>query len=274
MKKIFVVGTGRCGTVTFNKLLNSLPNTFSMHEGIFYVDDKRTRLTDFKDINRKIYFQSKNPQKELNNIKKFRGNIAKQIDEEFRTRKKLIRDLERKNINFCDVNPYQYPLIDYLHHKYPEAKFVHLIRNGYDVVKSYYQRENTTYPDNILEKNYSGYRSGKPIPLDGERWKSSWKNFDRVQKITWFWCKVNNIIDNKLNKIPNGQKTLFKLEDLNDENFTELLNFLELPIKYDKALMKTHNSTKNTLEWSKDRIGKFNNIASSTMNKFGYGIIK
>lgn len=268
MKKIFIFGTGRCGTVSFNKLFQSMQNTFSMHEGIFHKDGAEIRIGDMKEIPKLIYYQG--------HFKEYlseAGEIKTSMEKSFASRDRLIKECQGKYKIYCDVNPYAHPMIKFIYKKYPDAYFIHLIRDGYDVVNSYHLREKTTYPSGIIEKDYRGYQSGKPRPMTGDKWLKDWKTFDRVEKISWFWQRVNLDIENKMKVIPESQKILFKLENLDNDSFSELLAKLNIESNFNKKILsKKYNSSNTKLEWTEENIAKFNKIAGSTMKKFEYNV--
>tara|TARA_Y100001958_G_C21118313_1_gene463185 strand:- start:11 stop:877 length:867 start_codon:yes stop_codon:yes gene_type:complete len=286
MKKVFILGTGRCGTKSFTKIFAKVTNTFSMHEGIYHKDGKKISIGDLKEINKYIYYESKDWKKSIEEIRSSKGEAQKIVANLFRKRLDLIKECENNNLHYVDINPYGYWAIHHIIRHYPDAKFVHLIRNGYDVVKSYYLRKKTTYSDHIEESKYSSirtsagkYLSGKPIPRDVKN-KNLWKNYDRVQKISWFWAEVNRIIDSELNNVSDNNKFLFKLEDLSNSTLSELLSGLEIEGTFDidVSLVKSNTSArkfgKNALEdiWTSENVDKFNKIAGKAMTHFGYNL--
>ena len=285
MKKVFILGTGRCGTKSFTKVFDTVTNTFSMHEGRYYKDKKIINVGDLKGINKYIYYKSKDWQKSIEEIRSSKGEAQKIVANLFRKRLDLIKECENNNLHYVDINPYGYWAIHHIIMHYPDAKFVHLIRNGYDVVKSFHPREATTYSDRIDESKYSSaggegiYLSGKPIPKD-VKGRNLWRKYDRVQKISWFWAKVNRIIDRELNNVSDNNKFMFKLEDLNTNSFSELLSSLEIEGTFDKNILNkkfntsNQNFGKNSLKdiWTDENIDKFNKIAGKAMKYFGYNL--
>ena len=273
MQKVFILGTGRCGTHSFNEIFNTIPNTFSMHEGIYYEKEKRVRISDLKEVSKYIYFQSKDWKKSIEEIRRLEGAGHDLLRRFFAKRVDIIKDCEKNNLNYIDVNPYGYWAIHHIRNQYPEAKFIHLVRNGYDTVRSFHLRENTTYTPGIDESEYSGYRSGKPIPKKAKD-RALWKGYDRVQKISWFWSEVNQIIEHELSGIPDDNKILFKLEDLNVDSFSTLLSSLGISGDFNQAIVtKRFNPSSVKDIWTEKNIANFNKIAGKTMRHFGYDLV-
>jgi hypothetical protein len=247
-----------------------------MHEGIYYDNGKQARVGAMREAGQHIYYSDSYPSdKNLRESVELRGETLAFFDKIFSSREKLIKQCANSNKMYCDVNPYGHFLIRYIYNKHPDAYFIHIIRDGYDVVNSYHLREKTTYPTEIPEHKYRGYQSGKPRPLIGDKWFNKWNDFDRVQKISWFWQKVNLDIYNNMQVVPENKRILLKLEDLNAENFQELLSRIECSGSYDsKILLKKYNNSNTKLSWTRDNVLKFNKIATPAMKKFEYKIRK
>jgi hypothetical protein len=278
-KKIFVFGTGRCGTVTMNNILNSLPKTISIHEGVVQNKDGSKRmLGHLKDINKYIFYETNNPeeikQRYLNTYNVNNEKIFDFLDSYFEKRNDFINNI--RNLNYCDVNPYGYMFISYIIKKYPDAKFVHLVRDGRKVVKSYYDRKNslginTSYPDGISEIEYSSWHAGKPRPIFGNLYYNEWPKYDRVDKLSWFWNFVNLEIENRLKDVDKKNKYFIRLEELSDKNIKKMLNFLELPTTYDKRFLLADNIGKtSSLIWNEQIENKFLKINKKLMQRYNY----
>lgn len=277
--KIFILGTGRCGTVTINNVLNTVSNTISIHEGVFYDQNGNKKiLGHLKEINKYIYYENNNPFEikkrylqtyKLNNINNFNF-----LDSFFERRNNFIESLGDKN--YCDVNPYGYMFINFIVKKYPDAKFVHLVRDGRAVVKSYYDRKNslginTSYPEGVLEEDYTSWYAGKPRPIIGSKEYNLWPNYNRVQKLSWFWNFVNLEIEKRLKNINEKNKYFIRLEDLNEKNIKKMLNFFNLPITFDLRSLEADNiGKKSSLNWDEENLKLFNNINKNLMKKYGY----
>ncbi len=267
-EKVFIFGTGRCGSVTLSKLIGSLPSTIVLHEGRGDVNGKKIDLGDLKEFNEFIYYKSKEPIRQYNKTILLNGATYGQMDKLFNSRKRLI-ETQDDIFNYCDINPYGYSFINFIANKYPEAKFVHLIRSGYDVVRSYYHRKNT-YPDSIVESEYAGYQSGKPRPMPNDPYFEKWSQFSRLEKTMWFWNYVNCDIANRLADVSSNRKMIFRIEDLNQENFILLTKFLNLPAYFNQDKNDKFNKSNAQLNWDSKTIKLFNQICGKTMLNFDY----
>jgi len=302
IEKIFVLGTGRCGTHTLNEIFNTVPGTVSLHEGRGWYSENKVDLGTMNGLNIYLYHASDRAKtdEEFNNLS---GGILKIINKNFAPRKRFIDNLEEKKVNYCDVNRMGYNYIDFIRNKYPEAKFIHLIRNGYDSVRSWHKRTGA-YPDTEtryrLKKNYlfeklilnriairnnlslidhyilsnkrfKFYAYDKPIPIDNMLSREIWNNYNRLEKISWFWAYTNNFINEKLMKVPEHLKMCIRIEELNVDKVRTILDFAGLKNEFDTSKIKAHDVGRNLdLVWSEENNNKFSKIAGDTMLKFGY----
>jgi len=152
-EKVFVVGTGRCGTHTIQHLLGRVPGTLALHEGRGELSGRNIDVGDMKALNIYLYFVrcEVEARKELHEL---RGEPQAITEKCFDKRRKLITRCVSNDLHFVDVNRMGYNAIDYISSTYPNAKFIHLVRNGYDCVRSWYRRL-SAYNDwfTILDKH-------------------------------------------------------------------------------------------------------------------------
>lgn len=274
MKKVFVFGTGRCGTRTLHELFSSIPNVFSNHEGTYYDSKgKQRRLGSLIEFNKHIYY-SANHSSDLYEKTKLKNafdyDILTTMDTFFSTRKDCIKN-KNKKFHYVDINPYSYLFIDYLLYSYPDAKFVHIVRDGRDVVKSFYKREATTYPDSQSELQYSGLQAAKPRPFSNNSIYQDWPEYSRFQKICFLWNFVNEEILNRFNNIKKENKAFLRLEDLCEKSFSNILNKFEISDEFDRSKLSIHNASEyGELEWTDSRVKFFWNINEDLMKRFGY----
>jgi len=312
--KLFIIGTGRCGTHTLTRILETVPNTCSLHEGRGVIENRQIDVGDIKGLNMYLYhsFERKNALAESYSLS---GQTLKIIDNNFLSRHHLISELSPKNIHFCEANRQLYNYINYIYKNYPDAKFIHLIRNGYDCVRSWYPRlgaypERTSlYSTKFIKKtlrkgilnSFSStvdkrrierlskkkdldkqdikllcsknpyYEYDKPLPYANDEWANEWESFGRVQKIAWFWQYTNNLISERLKKIPFDLSVTLRLEDISSEKIEEILRFAELPASFSLDRIKAYDKKDHSnFEWSKHKISQFNVIAGDCMENFGY----
>jgi hypothetical protein len=105
-------------------------------------------------------------------------------------------------------------MIDVLHEAFPDASFLWLIRNGLDVVASYYSRgayrqdeiELFSNPSQWVRHRLRGYEVSAMS-------EAKWERLDSFARNCWFWSWTNKKIRNDLNRV--GAKWLLvRLEDL------------------------------------------------------------
>jgi len=143
---IFVVGTGRCGTLTLSHVLGGAPQIFSLHEGRRkFMGDASVNYGDMMGLNCAVYNSRRGVQlrEETQTVT---GSAEKIMDASFKPRHDLIRDLNAQGRILCDVNRITYHFIPYVASRYPQAKFIHVIREGRSVVNSWMRRPGM-YPD-------------------------------------------------------------------------------------------------------------------------------
>ena len=143
-KILFVVGTGRCGTHTLERVLSTVPGTVSLHEGRGSLSGKKVDVGHMNGLNVYLYNCPDRPKAaELTAVS---GDVARLISANFEARHDLIRTCCDQELTFCDSNRHAYNYIPYIAREYPQARFIHLIRNGFDCVRSWHQR-GETYPE-------------------------------------------------------------------------------------------------------------------------------
>src|SRR5690606_10908332 len=109
-------------------------------------------------------------------------------------------------------------MVPYLSNYFPNAYFIHLIRNPYDSVKSYLQRD--WYGDTIFESkkriHFDKYRlHGNKINSVSE---AKWSEFNQLEKSLWYWNYVNTHINNELKFKSKDKWSYLLLEKLNDRS--------------------------------------------------------
>lgn len=174
-----------------------------------------------------------------------------------------------------DKNNYFIHRLNKINGIYPNAKYIHLVRDGRDVSVSYREVHTSQYK--------SKYKPNLPYS---------------IQEIASEWQKNLSNIDLFFKSLPSDRHITIGYEELlknNDKTLLHISNFLEVP--YDKKMRNYHERNKNlliepkeTLEWKSktvqeidtSRIGRykehlleqeinqFNLIAYQQLIKFGY----
>ncbi len=274
---VFVFGTGRCGTHTTWKIFESLPHTLSTHEGGGIVRagpadlvGKQIALGCMPEFNAYLYHvadeavfrRTFDPDPEM----------AALMERSFDKRSKLIEWCAANGLAYCDSNPFAYNFIDYLRRKYPEARFIHLVRDGYACVRSW-SRRGSTYPDRLPDLKSLPWILAKPVPFPTEPIHAAWQHFDRVQRISWFWESVNANIMQRFAAIPESHKRLVKIEELDEHTLPDLLAFCGLQGRHaPESLAPSDPSSGWSIEWTPQNVASFNALAGPMMERLGYSL--
>jgi len=275
----FVIGNPRSGTTMLRLMLTS-------HRDVFVPTESGWAL----------YLYSKYGEKKSIDVESFIEDLSKckkieywKIDYD-----KLKRFLYDKNKNyreissavylFCsneyekkiygDKNNYYLDHIEILSNIYPDAKFIHIIRDGRDVARSY--------------RNLQKLEKGKYFP----------ELPCSIIDCAYAWKNNINTIKKSLLRLPKQKFLEIKFEDLvlcSEETLKKICVFLE--IEYDEMMLNFHINNKNKnlepedlMKWKKDtlnpvdksKIGQwkydffsedkilFESIACHELNQYGY----
>lgn len=171
---------------------------------------------------------------------------------------------------------------------FPDAKFVHLIRDGRRVVSSYFNKlHGEIYDDssvNKLRMYLSGLSEVKP-PAEKKYWwplltdeKLTLEHFcekSQFEKICLHWHYINEEVRRRLVKVSDGNKLTVKLEGLTSDKkeFDRFLAFLDVEsgqIKFED-LGRPHNvHTPVSFELTHDQQQIFWQCARESMVRYGY----
>lgn len=323
--KVFAFGTGRSGTHTLYNLFASSPATLSFHEGT-NPPSKTMRLGDMRGLNLYLH-RSPRRDKALDESFVPEGETLEVMSAVFASRQEMIAQCSAQGKAFCDSNRLAYNCINYIYTLYPDARFVHAIRNGYDCVRSWYGRPGA-YPTPamrflrkarlaligneglrtwmyearirlLLRRRHLSPRDmraladirncfmrlEKPVPPRGDAFEGRWKTMDRLERLAWFWSYTNDIIERRMQRIPSDRCMSMHIEDLNEGTARGLLEFCGLQVaegekpldffgprsgRTGKVQNTTSRSSSYSLEWTPDKLARFNAIAGPALEKYGY----
>ena len=172
---------------------------------------------------------------------------------------------------------------------FPDAKFIHLVRDGRKVVSSFYHKlNNECYDDRSVRilkqwiKQPKKYPKPPPekkywwnIPIKNEKENLSFEKYNQFKRICFHWKEVNANIIKNLENIPNERKRFFKLENLvSDSKFLKnLLEFLNL--EFDESLFELLKKPYNVnipkdFQLNDKQKNEFFQIAGSMMKTLEY----
>jgi hypothetical protein len=141
---VFLLGSQRSGTTMLRLMMNNLPNLAIPHETAFItIYDKK--LDGYGDLS-----DNQNARRLLNDVSQHplvkRGKLIEDPEAILRRPIACYRDFIEAifltyadslgKVRWGDKTPFYTPDIDVLHRIFPNAKFVHLVRDGRDVVLS------------------------------------------------------------------------------------------------------------------------------------------
>lgn len=238
----FILAMGRSGTKFLAHLLNKSKEAYVVHEPVY---------SDFQAYQEAFYSEEKG----LKYIRNFR-------------KKEIYLRIRNKGIKtYGEVNSALRRHYNALKEEFPNATFIHLIRDGRDVVRSAMSRWTMTSKDPNTKLIH---------PTNGDPYKERWSEMSRFEKLCWYWQVDNHYLRENI-----GNPV--KFEDLlrNYEYFKN--NILEkIGINISKEVwIKEVNNPKNTTKeysippwknWDKKKTKYFEEICGKEMGAYGYEI--
>tara|TARA_A100001234_G_C12630422_1_gene387966 strand:- start:757 stop:1578 length:822 start_codon:yes stop_codon:yes gene_type:complete len=261
-KIIFILGSGRCGTYSFFKALEKFKNIEAHHEFFFEPTLKIATLYQMKKItkNKVKSFLEKNHYFSIKNSKKKIWIVS------------------------CNALPW---ISDVLIDMFPEAKFIHLVRNGKKVVSSFYNKfNNEMYRSENVKKLYNHIKNQKknllssekkywrPLPIHNKNDFNQFISKGQFYRICKYWEQINYKIETSLKKTQN--KLFFKLEDLeNGKKLQEIAKFVCIKKKDYKKFVNsfkkpTNVSIPKNIILTKQQNKIFYDVCQKAMLKYKY----
>jgi hypothetical protein len=172
---------------------------------------------------------------------------------------------------------------------FPEARFVHLVRDGRKVASSYFHKLADECYDDRSTGIFADYlydpkrvpapppekKYWWPQPRKGEPFARDFHRFDQFQRICWHWMEINRTILDALDAIPDEQRCFCRLEDLRSDPFfvAALFRFLGLPYRedYAAAFSRPHNVNRPVDRLlTAEQTAQFAEIAGGMMERLAY----
>jgi hypothetical protein len=169
----------------------------------------------------------------------------------------------------------------------PDAKFVHLVRDGRKVAGSYFRKLGDECYDNrsnaAMQAHYDGKASAPPpekkywwpVPRRDDAVADAFRSFNQFQRISWHWAEINRVILREIAKLP-ARRTMFAtLEDLSSspDAVKGLYNFLNLPYRDEafQVFARPHNvNTPEDRLLDAEERQQFDAIAQDVMATLSY----
>jgi hypothetical protein len=261
----FIVSSGRSGTAMLHKALSAVPDVDMHHEYMVHVVQplavrRYMKLIDVGTARRKL-----------------RDTHLSAV-------------LYSEHAHWGDSSNKLSWLIPELAELLPDAKFVHLVRDGRKVSGSYFRKLGAEcYDDRSVQalRRFSEDPAGTiapppekkywwPLPRKGDCFEEAFKTFDQFQRIAWHWTEINRVIFESLSALPAERSRFVRLEDLQSSPSAvkELFHFLHLPYQDENfsVFARPHNVNR-----PEDRLldseqnAQFDIIARTMMERLGYG---
>jgi hypothetical protein len=180
-------------------------------------------------------------------------------------------------------------LIPELASLFPEARFVHLARDGRKVASSFFHKLGAECYDDVSTKILADYLDDPdgvpapppekkywwPQPKRGDPFGREFESFNQFQRIVWHWAEVNRVILDGLAAVPEDRQRFFRLEDLRSDPFfvATLFEFLGLPYRqeYAAAFGRPHNVNRPVDHLLTDeQSAQFDRVAGAMMERLAY----
>ena len=171
---------------------------------------------------------------------------------------------------------------------FPEARFIHLVRDGRKVASSYFHKLAAECYDERSTEILGAYLADPgrvpPPPPEKKYWwpqpaePAAAEEFSRLsqfERICWHWAEINRVIMRDLSAIAKNQRLFLRLEDLRVQptSVQELCAFLGLRYREDYfgAFQRPHNVNRpqDTLLTAEER-AIFRKLGGEVMNRLGY----
>jgi hypothetical protein len=238
----FVLAIGRSGTKFLADLLNKAPGTYVAHEPV---------QRDFRAYQRAFHSEEE----------------AMKYIQGFRKREIYLRCRDKGINTYGEVDSVLRRHGNALREAFPRASFIHLIRDGRDVVRSMISRDTLTPRDPKTKYIY---------PTSKDLFKDQWPHMSRFERLCWLWAVENGYLRGCI-----GHKVRFE-EVISDYEYfrQEILDPLCLDIPEEtwrKAVRLPKNVTKqygipHWTTWKASETQTFLRICGREMRANGYKI--
>jgi hypothetical protein len=255
----FIVSSGRSGTAMLHKVLSSAGDIEMHHEYMVQITQKLA-------------------------VQRYQGLIG--ADDATR----ILRDVYASAARYSparfwgDSSNKSSWLIPELAALLPEAKFVHLVRDGRKVAGSYYRKLFAECYDDrstaILQAHLDDPANNPAPPPEKKYWwpiaaDPAFRKYDQFARIAWHWGEVNRVIFDALAALPPERSHFARLEDLyiSPSGVKGLFHFLNLPYRDEHFAMfaRPHNVNRPEDELlTPDQAARFDAMAGPMMARLGY----
>jgi hypothetical protein len=172
---------------------------------------------------------------------------------------------------------------------FPEARFIHLVRDGRKVASSFFHKLSAECYDDRSTKILAAHladpaRAPSPPPekkywwpqaKPDNTWAAEFPRFDRFQRIVWHWAEIHRVIFEGLADVAEERRFFVRLEDLRSEpsSVVALFEFLELRYRDEHfaAFARPHNVNRPVDKMlNPEQSAQFQRIGAPMMERLGY----
>ena len=172
---------------------------------------------------------------------------------------------------------------------FPDARFIHLVRDGRKVAGSFFHKLGAENYDDRSSAIFAEYLRAPqsvrmpppekkywwPQALPGTPWAEAFAGFNQFERIAWHWAEINAVILRDMEKIPPLQRFFVRLEDLRASPSTvkALYAFLDLPWQDSifSIFQRPHNVNRPVdTPLTPDQAARFSRIAGAMMERLDY----
>jgi|Deesub1362A_J573_1020465.scaffolds.fasta_scaffold00470_10 hypothetical protein len=236
----FILAIGRSGTKFLADLLNKAPDACVVHEPV---------KDDFQAYQEAFHSEEK----------------AKRYIQGFRKKEIYLRVRNQPIHSYGEVNSVLRRHCYALKEAFPNATFVHLVRDGRDVVRSMMSRKTMTADDPNTRRIY---------PKRGDPWRDKWPEMSRFERLCWYWQVENRYLRSCIKRTVQLERIVSSYEYFSDEVLKPLN--LEIPEGiWQEAVKSPKNVTReyklpHWSEWEQEKVAAFWRICGDEMKANGY----
>jgi len=243
----FILGMGRSGTKFLSELLGTDKTALVFHEPI--TEDFESTVAAHKS--------NSNAEEYIKSYRKKRMYLLA-IDHLRSSPYKIIRI-------YGEINSALRFHAGALQKFFPNAKILHLVRDGREVVRSIMARKHYT-------KTGVGHHS--LAPREDDFFFCEWDRLTRFEKVCWLWADANKRLRENVRRYVQFEKLISDYSYFHEN----IESYIEIDIgeeQWSKAVKKPENVTKahvfpHWTEWDTSLMKSFNNICGGQMVELGY----
>ncbi|MCH9806512.1 MAG: sulfotransferase domain-containing protein [Alphaproteobacteria bacterium] len=243
---VFILSTGRSGTMTLARLFQGLESVHAVHEA----------------------------PPEL--VLEASGYAYGEVSHE--TVREIVRESRQapEGKTYVESNQNLSLIVAVLEELFADARYIWLVRNGMDMVGSAMQKQWYTGHS----ENHSRYEDCPPIErmwidgrLRGDRLglvpAEEWEAMERFEKICWYWGEINRTISKATSQMGTDKIKTVRLEDLSEQS-GEVFQWLGLdaPARGETVANTAKSAPYHWTEWTPSQLEAFERHCGDIMDRF------